>query len=138
MFKSGDRVICIDSKNTKHLIRSRVYRVLDVFEMDEKISLVGLDSSYKYDEYRFINDTENKFKNGEKIVLIDDSGNIKLKKGDIYTISRYYKFIDGYDELNINVFLYEKNEHFEEDRFISLKEYRKQKMQKIYSSQVIK
>lgn len=74
------------------------------------------------------------FKIGDKIICIHDSNVKFLKLNNIYTI------------LDIDIIyavVYIKNENnfitdYHIERFISLKEYRKQKLQKICSNQVIK
>ena len=74
------------------------------------------------------------FKIGDKIICIEDSDVRFLELNNIYTI------------LDIDIIyavVYIKNENnfitdYNIERFISLKEYRKQKLQKICSNQVIK
>ena len=85
------------------------------------------------------------FKIGDKVVCINDKGvnktdnpfssNLKLEviKNDTYTIKSIYTTYD-----TCRVELYELMELYYADRFISLKEYRKQKLNRLCSSQEIK
>lgn len=130
--KPGDKVICIDSKNVKNLKRCHTYTVSEVFFMDERISLVEFPTARYYD-HRFIVKPINEFRVGDKIVLIDNSGGVILKKNNIYTVSNYHMQLDRYDELVTKVSLYECSGQFDCERFVSLKKYRKDKMQIICS-----
>jgi hypothetical protein len=90
---------------------------------------------------------DKKFKIGDKVVLINknvlndkedlSSKNIKSKLnnilkiieiGKIYIIKDIFKYGDDKILIKINV---DENFYFNKDRFISLKEYRKQKINKI-------
>ena len=130
MLKSGDKVICFDDSGFNILKRAKIYTVDKVYFDDEKISLIE-SPNCKYNDHRFIPYSKNPFRVGDKVVLIDDSGNIGLKKGNVYTVSECYNYLDKYDEHNTDIILYGNNSHFCTDRFVSLKEYRKQKFIKI-------
>jgi len=74
---------------------------------------------------------------GDKVICIDYDGQIytyKLEKYKMYTIDDI-----KYDYSSVRYYIIlEEPYRFSPDRFISLKEYRKQKIQKICSSQEIK
>jgi hypothetical protein len=69
-----------------------------------------------------------KFKIGDNVVCIDNSNDMFIKKYEIYTVT---------DINNVNVNFIEidnyKKCHYFFDRFISLKEYRKQKINDIFN-----
>ena len=148
----GDKVICFDiishtktdNISIKNLVLNNIYTVNMFYD---KINSKKIDF---YDEYLFVEEIDNciykssrfmtlkeystKLKIGDKVVCVDNSGKCSssLIKGSIYTISNYVPYIDKYDEIVENVYLYEKiGGRYYPDRFIKLSEYRKNKLNQL-------
>ena len=153
MFKVGDKVICFDiishtrtDNNTiKNLILNKTYTIRIFFDNDTRkitqyytdlLFVEEIDNRCIYSSSRFmlLSEYNKKFKIGDKVVCIDNSGKTinSLKKGEIYTIFNYAPYIDKYDEIVENVHLYEQpGGRYYPDRFMKLSEYRKKKLLEI-------
>jgi len=153
MLKVGDKVVCFDiishtktDNNTiKNLILNKTYTIKMFYDIinskktnydDDYLFVEEIDNRCIYSSSRFmlLSEYNKKFKIGDKVVCIDNSGKTinSLKKGDIYTISNYVPYIDKYDEIVENVHLYEQpGGRYYPDRFMKLSEYRKNKLLEI-------
>lgn len=78
------------------------------------------------------------FKPGEKLICLDDSYSYStIKLYNLYTFLDYDFDRITYKTYNYNLILVKENEiAWKSDRFMSLKEYRKQKLIKICSKEI--